>query len=132
MRQILICEWRRIIIDSSGYCVRTFFSLYDECPILEVELRVTLDGIILAQRIVLLDLWIEFDSTLAIHCITRDGGPWYILTTLYHISSPSTVILFLIFITRATRLLTYMFQRVEIVVSISSTALKTYRDVTVV
>ncbi|KAL2455920.1 Uncharacterized protein Adt_47033 [Abeliophyllum distichum] len=31
------------------------------------------------------DLWIEFNSTLAIHCITRGGGPWSIQATLRHI-----------------------------------------------
>ncbi|KAL2541997.1 Uncharacterized protein Adt_02975 [Abeliophyllum distichum] len=28
---------------------------------------------------------IESDSTLAIHCITKGGGPWSIQATLYHI-----------------------------------------------
>ncbi|KAL2455399.1 Ribonuclease H protein [Abeliophyllum distichum] len=41
--------------------------------------------IILAQRLVLSDLWIESNSTLAIHYITRDGGPWSIQATLRHI-----------------------------------------------
>ncbi|KAL2531288.1 Uncharacterized protein Adt_04639 [Abeliophyllum distichum] len=31
------------------------------------------------------DLWIESNSTLAIHCITRGGGPWSIQATLRHI-----------------------------------------------
>ncbi|KAL2533869.1 RNase H family protein [Abeliophyllum distichum] len=75
----------RIIRDSSSQCVRVFLSSYSKCPILEVELRAILDGIILAQRIVLLDLWIESDSTLAIHCITRGGEPWSIQATLRHI-----------------------------------------------
>ncbi|KAL2526397.1 Uncharacterized protein Adt_11451 [Abeliophyllum distichum] len=74
-----------IIRDSSGQCVRAFFSSYGECPILEAELRAILDGIILARRIVLSPLWIEADSTLAIHCITKGGGPWSIQATLRHI-----------------------------------------------
>ncbi|KAL2531469.1 Ribonuclease H protein [Abeliophyllum distichum] len=69
-----------IIRDSLGQCVHAFFSLYRKCPILEAELRA-----ILAQRIVLSDLWIESDSTLAIHCIIRGGGPWSIQATLRHI-----------------------------------------------
>ncbi|KAL2472343.1 Ribonuclease H protein [Abeliophyllum distichum] len=31
------------------------------------------------------DLWIESDSTLAIHCIIRGGGPWSIQAILRHI-----------------------------------------------
>ncbi|KAL2481154.1 Uncharacterized protein Adt_34120 [Abeliophyllum distichum] len=76
---------RGIIRDSSGQCVRAFFSSYGECPILEAELRAIFDGIIIAQRLVLSDLWIESDSTLAIHCITRGGGHWSIQVTLRHI-----------------------------------------------
>ncbi|KAL2459896.1 Ribonuclease H protein [Abeliophyllum distichum] len=30
-------------------------------------------------------LWVESDSTLAIHCITKGGGPWHIQATLWHI-----------------------------------------------
>ncbi|KAL2516624.1 Uncharacterized protein Adt_12871 [Abeliophyllum distichum] len=30
-------------------------------------------------------LWVESDSTLAIHCITKGGGPWHIQATLRHI-----------------------------------------------
>ncbi|KAL2466024.1 Uncharacterized protein Adt_41875 [Abeliophyllum distichum] len=121
-----------IIRDSSGQCVRAFFSSYGECLILEFELSAILDSIILAQMIVLSDLWIEFNSTLAIHCITRSGGPWsiQILFATSDISLPSTVILFLIFIARATRWLTYLLQKVGIVVAISSTALGTFCDVT--
>ncbi|KAL2479953.1 Uncharacterized protein Adt_32919 [Abeliophyllum distichum] len=37
------------------------------------------------KRLVLLDLWIESDSSLAIHCITRGGGPWSIQATLRRI-----------------------------------------------
>ncbi|KAL2491626.1 hypothetical protein Adt_27254 [Abeliophyllum distichum] len=46
------------------------------------------------------------------------------------ISLPSTVILFLIFIVRATRWLTYLLQRVGSVVFISSTVHRTYRGAT--
>ncbi|KAL2527460.1 Uncharacterized protein Adt_12514 [Abeliophyllum distichum] len=74
-----------IIRDSLGQCVRAFFSSYRECPILEAESRTILDDIILVQRIVLSNLWIETDFTLAIHCITRGGGPWSIQDTLHHI-----------------------------------------------
>ncbi|KAL2511002.1 Uncharacterized protein Adt_16602 [Abeliophyllum distichum] len=44
-----------------------------------------LDGIILFRRTVLSDLWIEADSTLAIHCLTRGGGPWSIQATRLYI-----------------------------------------------
>ncbi|KAL2492118.1 Uncharacterized protein Adt_27746 [Abeliophyllum distichum] len=78
-----------IIRDSSGQCIRAFFSFYGECTILEAELRAILDGIILAQRLGLSVLypvlWVESDSTLAIHCITKGGGPWHIQATLRHI-----------------------------------------------
>ncbi|KAL2471459.1 Uncharacterized protein Adt_39595 [Abeliophyllum distichum] len=74
-----------IIRDSSGQCIRAFFSFYGDCTILEAELRAILDGIILAQRLGLSVLWVESDSTLAIHCITKGGGPWNIQATLRHI-----------------------------------------------
>ncbi|KAL2506336.1 Uncharacterized protein Adt_21957 [Abeliophyllum distichum] len=74
-----------IIRDSSGQCIRAFFSFYGDCTILEAELRAILDGIILAQRLGLSVLWVESDSTLAIHCITKGGGPWHIQATIRHI-----------------------------------------------
>ncbi|KAL2512503.1 Uncharacterized protein Adt_18103 [Abeliophyllum distichum] len=74
-----------IIRDSSGQCFCAFFSSYGECPILEAELRAIFDGIILVQRLVLSDLWIESNSTLAIHCITKGGRPWSIQATLSYI-----------------------------------------------
>ncbi|KAL2497408.1 Uncharacterized protein Adt_22958 [Abeliophyllum distichum] len=74
-----------IIRDSSGQCIRAFFSFYGDCTILEAELRAILDGIILAQRLGLSVLWVESDSTLAIHCIIKGGGPWHIQATLRHI-----------------------------------------------
>ncbi|KAL2497433.1 Uncharacterized protein Adt_22983 [Abeliophyllum distichum] len=74
-----------IIRDSSGQCIRVFFSFYGECTILEAELRAILDGIILAQRLGLSVLWVESDSTLAIHCIIKGGGPWHVQATLRHI-----------------------------------------------
>ncbi|KAL2471104.1 Uncharacterized protein Adt_39240 [Abeliophyllum distichum] len=74
-----------IIKDSSGQCIRAFFSFYGDCTILEAELRAILDGIILAQRLGLSVLWVESDSTLAIHCITKGGGPWHIQATIRHI-----------------------------------------------
>ncbi|KAL2462289.1 RNase H domain-containing protein [Abeliophyllum distichum] len=74
-----------IIRDSSGQCIRAFFSFYGDCTILEAELRAILDGIILAQRLGLSVLWVESDSTLAIHCITKGGEPWHIQATLRHI-----------------------------------------------
>ncbi|KAL2474270.1 Uncharacterized protein Adt_35006 [Abeliophyllum distichum] len=52
---------------------------------MEAEIRAILDGIILAQRIVPPDLWIESDSNLVIHCITRGRGPWSIQATLCRI-----------------------------------------------
>ncbi|KAL2524865.1 RNase H domain-containing protein [Abeliophyllum distichum] len=74
-----------IIRDSSGQCIRAFFSFYGDCTILEAELRAILDGIILAQRLGLSVLWVESDSTLAIHCIIKGGGPWHVQATLRHI-----------------------------------------------
>ncbi|KAL2464859.1 Uncharacterized protein Adt_40710 [Abeliophyllum distichum] len=74
-----------IIRDSSGQYIRAFFSFYGDCTILEAELRAILDGIIMAQRLGLSVLWVESDSTLAIHCITKGGGPWHIQATLRHI-----------------------------------------------
>ncbi|KAL2525495.1 Uncharacterized protein Adt_10549 [Abeliophyllum distichum] len=41
--------------------------------------------LILAQRLGLSVQWVESDSTLAIHCITKGGGPWHIQATLRHI-----------------------------------------------
>ncbi|KAL2464857.1 Ribonuclease H domain [Abeliophyllum distichum] len=63
-------------------CIPAFFSFYGDCTILEAELRAILHGIILAQRLGLSVLWVESDSTLAIHCITKGGGPWHIQATL--------------------------------------------------
>ncbi|KAL2531244.1 Ribonuclease H protein [Abeliophyllum distichum] len=37
------------------------------------------------QRLGLTILWVESDSTLAIHCITKGGRPWNIQATLCHI-----------------------------------------------
>ncbi|KAL2532016.1 Uncharacterized protein Adt_05367 [Abeliophyllum distichum] len=74
-----------IIRDLSGQCIRAFFSFYGDYTILEAELRAILDEIILAQRLGLSVLWVESDSTLAIHCITKGGGPWHIQATLRHI-----------------------------------------------
>ncbi|KAL2492075.1 Uncharacterized protein Adt_27703 [Abeliophyllum distichum] len=124
-----------IIRDSSVQCARAFFSSfssYSKCPILETELQAILDCIILAQRFVLSDLWIESNSTLAIHCITRGGGLWSIQATLRHIGHLLTFdrVLFLIFIARRTKWLTYLLQKVGIVIVISSTTLRTYCDVT--
>ncbi|KAL2466229.1 RNase H domain-containing protein [Abeliophyllum distichum] len=84
-RDILLHVYSGIIRDSSGQCIRAFFSFYGNCTILEAELRAILDGIILAQRLGLSVLWVESDSTLAIHCITKGGGPWHIQATIRHI-----------------------------------------------
>ncbi|KAL2503882.1 Uncharacterized protein Adt_19503 [Abeliophyllum distichum] len=51
----------------------------------KMDLRVEEGLLEIHQRIVLSDLWIEADSTLAIHCITRGGGPWSIQAILRHI-----------------------------------------------
>ncbi|KAL2481333.1 Uncharacterized protein Adt_34299 [Abeliophyllum distichum] len=60
-----------------------------------------------------------------------DLGLFMPLFATLDISFPSTVILFLIFIARVIRWLTYLLQRIGIVVSILITTLRTYRDVTV-
>ncbi|KAL2465179.1 hypothetical protein Adt_41030 [Abeliophyllum distichum] len=51
----------------------------------KMDLRVDEGLLEIHQRLVLSDLWIESDSALAIHCITRGGGPWSIHATLRHI-----------------------------------------------
>ncbi|KAL2486743.1 Uncharacterized protein Adt_31499 [Abeliophyllum distichum] len=95
----------KIIRNSSGQCVCTFFSSHDECPILEAKLRTILDGIILALKIVLLDLWIEaallwpFNTSPEV----EHFGLFKPLFATLDISLPSTVILFLTFIARVTR-----------------------------
>ncbi|KAL2497804.1 Uncharacterized protein Adt_23354 [Abeliophyllum distichum] len=80
---LLVAEGLSEIRQDSAF--GTFFSFYGDCTILEAELRAILDGIILAQRLGLSVLWVESDSTLAIHCITKGGGPWHIQATLRHI-----------------------------------------------
>ncbi|XP_022866063.1 uncharacterized protein LOC111385868 [Olea europaea var. sylvestris] len=42
------------------------------------ELRAILDGLLLARGLGISAIWLEADSTLAIHCITKGGGPWSI------------------------------------------------------
>ncbi|KAL2457313.1 RNase H domain-containing protein [Abeliophyllum distichum] len=69
----------------TGHCIRAFSTGYGEIFILEAELRANLQGIELARRMGLVDLWIETDSTLAIHCISRGGGPWVIQSMLRRI-----------------------------------------------
>ncbi|KAL2542136.1 Uncharacterized protein Adt_03114 [Abeliophyllum distichum] len=78
------------------------------------------------------DLWIKVDSTLAIHCISRRGRPWYIQATLRQIRH---LIAFdcdtISHIYRESNpVATYLLQRVRIVVAILSTALRTYLDTT--
>ncbi|KAL2505093.1 Uncharacterized protein Adt_20714 [Abeliophyllum distichum] len=74
-----------VIRDHTGCCIRAFFAGYGDIFILEAELRVILQGIELARRMGLVDLWIETDSTLAVHCISRGGGPWVIQSILRRI-----------------------------------------------
>ncbi|KAL2517495.1 Uncharacterized protein Adt_13742 [Abeliophyllum distichum] len=75
-----------IIRDLLGRCIRTFFSSYGECYILEAEPRAILDEV-------------------------EDLGLFRLLFATSNISLFSTVTLFLIFIARATRCLTYLLQR---------------------
>ncbi|KAL2511702.1 Uncharacterized protein Adt_17302 [Abeliophyllum distichum] len=74
-----------VIRDHIGHCIRAFSAGYGDIFILEVELRAILQGIELARRMGLVDLWIETDSTLAVHCISRGGGPWVIQSMLRRI-----------------------------------------------
>ncbi|XP_022853772.1 uncharacterized protein LOC111375202 [Olea europaea var. sylvestris] len=67
-----------IIRDHTGYRIKAFSASYGTCLILEAELRAILDGILLAKGLGISAIWIEVDSTLAIHCITKGGGPWTI------------------------------------------------------
>ncbi|KAL2471334.1 hypothetical protein Adt_39470 [Abeliophyllum distichum] len=60
----------------------------------------------------------------------EDLGLFRPLFATSDVSLPSTVILFFIFIMRATRWMTYLLKRVGIVVAILSTALRTYCDAT--
>ncbi|KAL2480194.1 RNase H domain-containing protein [Abeliophyllum distichum] len=85
MRQGWIYEWR-------GCYQRSHWALYQgllcwlrDIFILEAELRAILQDIELARWMGLVDLWIETDSTLAVHCISRGGGPWVIQSMLRHI-----------------------------------------------
>jgi ribonuclease HI len=75
-----------IIRDYAGKCIRAFSASYGHCMILEAELRAIRDGILLAKDLGLSDIWIEADSTVAIHCITRGGGPWDIQGILRQIA----------------------------------------------
>ncbi|KAL2492604.1 Uncharacterized protein Adt_28232 [Abeliophyllum distichum] len=88
----------RIIRDSTSLCDRAFFSSYGECSILEAELKAILDDV-------------------------EDLGLFRLLFATSEISLPSTVILFIIFIVMATKWLTYLHQRIRIVIAISSTTL---------
>ncbi|KAL2485051.1 Uncharacterized protein Adt_29807 [Abeliophyllum distichum] len=54
------------------------------CP-LEGKICHPLTEVAAAQRLGLSVLWVESDSTLAIQCITKGGGPWHIQATLRHI-----------------------------------------------
>jgi ribonuclease HI len=67
-----------IIRDHTGHCIRAFSASYGPCLILEAELRAILDGILLARGLGISAIWVEVDSNIAIHCITRGGGPWTI------------------------------------------------------
>ncbi|KAL2470921.1 RNase H domain-containing protein [Abeliophyllum distichum] len=53
-----------VIRDHTGRCIRAFSAGYGDIFILEAELRAILQGIELARRMGLVDLWIEIDSTL--------------------------------------------------------------------
>ncbi|KAL2480277.1 hypothetical protein Adt_33243 [Abeliophyllum distichum] len=59
----------------------------------------------------------------------EDLGLFRPLFVTSDISLPSTVILFIIFIAKATRWLPYLLQKVGIVLTILSSVLRTYRDV---
>ncbi|KAL2498957.1 Uncharacterized protein Adt_24507 [Abeliophyllum distichum] len=74
-----------IIRYHTGHCIRAFSASYGDIFILEAELRAILQGIELARRMGLVDLWIETDSTLAVHCISRGGGSWVIQSMLRRI-----------------------------------------------
>jgi ribonuclease HI len=67
-----------IIRDHAGNCISAFSASYGPCLILEAELRAIHDGILLARDLGLSDIWVEADSSVAIHCILRGGGPWTI------------------------------------------------------
>ncbi|KAL2512700.1 RNase H domain-containing protein [Abeliophyllum distichum] len=62
-----------VIRDHNRRCIRAFSAGYGDIFILEAELRAILQRIELARRMGLVDLWIETDSTLAVHCISYGG-----------------------------------------------------------
>ncbi|KAL2505042.1 Uncharacterized protein Adt_20663 [Abeliophyllum distichum] len=76
---------RGVIRDHTRHCIRAFSASYGNIFILEAELRVILQGIELARRMGLVDLWIETDSTMAVHCISRGGDSWVIQSILKRI-----------------------------------------------
>ncbi|KAL2518268.1 Uncharacterized protein Adt_14515 [Abeliophyllum distichum] len=81
---------RGVIRNYTWHCIRAFSAGYRDIFILEAELRTILQGIEHVRRMGLVDLWIETDSTLAVHCISRGGGPWVIqsiLTCIRHLLS---------------------------------------------
>ncbi|KAL2490800.1 Uncharacterized protein Adt_26428 [Abeliophyllum distichum] len=74
-----------VLSEITGRCIRAFSAGYGDIFILEAELRAILQGIELARRMGLVDLWIETNSTLDVHCISRGRGPWVIQSILRRI-----------------------------------------------
>ncbi|KAL2531246.1 Uncharacterized protein Adt_04597 [Abeliophyllum distichum] len=70
----------RDLFDNTGRNINSLFHLVPQTIAEKIgSIPIT------AQRTGLLVLWIESDSTLSIHCITRGGGPWAIQDIICHI-----------------------------------------------
>lgn len=67
-----IASKRGIIKDHVGDCIKACLASYGPCRILEVELGAILDGILLDRGLDLLGIWVESDSIMDIHSITRE------------------------------------------------------------
>lgn len=71
--------------DHTRNCIRVFSVSYGPCLNLEVKLRAIIYGILLARGVGISTIWVYADLSVAIHCITRGGGPWKIQGTFRQI-----------------------------------------------
>lgn len=70
-----------IIKDRTEHCIKEFSSSYGLCLILEVELKVIVVGVLHTRGLASLANWLKADSTMTIHCITRE---WRIMDDSEH------------------------------------------------
>lgn len=59
----------------AGHCIGALSSSYDGYLILEAKFQATLDS---CQITEILNIWVEVNSIVAVHCIIMGGGPWAI------------------------------------------------------